>query len=180
MSVANATNYTKLSFDLIQVWAKCSEAEKEFITRYSFTLTTANDVNVGLDFAHKKYVNSIRDTTGKIYQRGSDGKIEHAGLFSVELRNDKDIKRPIEIIRNYGSVPVAQAMCSRLRTRNTRVFCKIKFALHQRGIFYPRTDDSPIPDDDKRLYSPKDLSSELHCSLLRMNSIGRRNADLEF
>ena len=68
-------------------WEICSELDKEIIRRYGFTLLTGRGVNVGLDFCFEKYVNLVRDTTGKVSRAGIDQDIEHAGLCRVQLEN---------------------------------------------------------------------------------------------
>jgi hypothetical protein len=56
-----ATEYTRISCDLLKYRETCSDLENALIRKYGFTLKTG--VTVGLDSGHEKYVvNLIRDT----------------------------------------------------------------------------------------------------------------------
>jgi hypothetical protein len=65
---------------MLQYWKSANNLEKKLIKQYGFTLCTPNDVSVGLDFGHKRYVNLTRKKSGKVYHYGHEAKIEHAAL----------------------------------------------------------------------------------------------------
>ena len=69
-TVTNATEYTRICCDLLEYWATCSEFEREIIRQYGFMVETPNGVNAGVDYCHEKFVQLIRDSTGKMHVRG--------------------------------------------------------------------------------------------------------------
>ena len=104
LAVANAKNYVHIFTDFLKYWATASDAEKELIEKYGFTLETANGVTISLDYGHEKYVWLVRDSTGNFFRRGSQARIEYAGLCRMEKQKNEGIKTVKTILGEHDYI----------------------------------------------------------------------------
>jgi len=93
LAYTNSSWYVHIYSDLLQYWDTASDAEKEVIRKYGFTLKTPNGVTVGLDFGHEKYVRLVRDKTGKIKRRGAKARVESEAYCRMSRLQREGIKQ---------------------------------------------------------------------------------------
>ena len=173
----NATEYTRIISGLLKYWAIASEVEKKTLELYGFTLDTGNGVHVGIDFVHEKYVNLIRLKTGKIVKRGHAAMIEHVGINVINDATEKDIKTPIQFLRNNGYLHNEKKRNKRFAL-DSRIYTKVTLALEDRGIFKCQsTNQEKFERSTTRLYSPRFEGIVLNADLLRPISIGYKRRD---
>jgi hypothetical protein len=125
----------------------------------------------------------IRDTTGKIYRRGIDSKIEFASICGLAQRKDLDIKKPSEALQNGGHLKVlSNTGAGAIKwTRNLKLYLTVKAALKRNGNFVKDTSKRERHGEDlTKLYSPRDFSTILNAELLKLVSTGTVRLDKYF
>jgi hypothetical protein len=159
----NSTEYARICCDIIKAWETASDLDKALIRRYGFTLQTENEVNVGLDFGHEKFVNIVRDTTGSESKRGNDLRIEHARQCRITHQNEKDINCANERLRPT-TTPTGGSVIR--KADDVTVYACVTAALEDRGFFSWNSADRLYEPDTDKLYSPLEVGAVLNAAIL--------------
>ena len=168
LAVSNAKNYVHIFTDFLKYWATASDAEKELVTKYGFTLETVNGVTVSLDYGHEKYVRLVRDSTGKIYRRGSKARIEFAGLCCMDKHNNEGIKTAKTV---YGKHDYIEGAKKDLKRYDGYAFIKLVVKLKAMGSFVKVGERAREPNNDA-LHSMHKPGKILQLGILEVDSTG--------
>jgi hypothetical protein len=110
-------------------------------------------------------------------KRGHAAMIEHVGMNVIDDATEKDIKTPIQFLRNNGYLHNEKKRNKRFAL-DTRIYTKVTLALEDRGIFKCQsTNREKFERSTTKLYSPRFEGIVLNADLLRPISIGYKRRD---
>jgi len=161
-STQHATKYLRICCDWLKYIKICSPAEEAIIKARCFTLLSEHGAHIAIDYVHEKYVNLIRDTTGKNYKVGHEAKIEYATKVSMDNFNRGSTKKTMEKLR-HGGLYLSIDPTS-VETFDVRTYSLVMQVLEDNDIFADETEVS-------KLILPL-TGKELDGKVLRIPTIG--------
>jgi hypothetical protein len=173
----HATCYVRICCDMLRNWKVWSDLERRLIRDRCFTVESESGQRIGVDYSHEKYVNLIREKTGKVHRRGHEAKIEHAAVARVGHANDGDIKHAMSNLQEGGGKCYIAMDRSTVFTNSkeaVKAFAHVTVLLEETKVF--EVGLSAAETDDKRLVSAKN-SQPLNSDVLMPRSIGESRYD---
>ena len=179
LAYTNSSWYVHIYSNLLQYWDTASDAEKEVIRKYGFTLRTPNGVTVGLDFGHEKYVRLVRDKTGKIKQRGAKARVESEAYCRMSRLQREGIKQRKLQIQQHDYDP-RTGKKKFFREHDTEFLTKVMVLLEQMGAWgelnNQRQQEVSLPPDALPAVWPI-FGAQVNAESLCMDSVGSKARD---